>query len=119
MERSSNYVATIPNDELAAEKIAKTRQIVRDANRVLRDKRPAVWSAHWKRDWVRIPAGHRVSVYGRLGKDSKHARLYRIGGYYHRRSSQRILLEHASRIDVYLTPMHIYVPPAPQRLGLA
>jgi hypothetical protein len=119
MERSSNYVATIPNDALAEEKIAKTRQIVRDANRALREKRPAVWLDHWKADWTRVHAGHRVSVYGRLGKDNKHARHYRIGGYYHRYSSQRIRLEHASRIDVYLTPKYIYVPPAPQRLGLA
>jgi hypothetical protein len=119
MERSSNYVATIPNDALAAEKIAKTRQIVRDANRTLREKRPAVWSARWKSGWVPMHAGHTVVTYGRLGKNSPYARLYRIGGYYHRSSSQRIRLEHSSRIDVYLVPRHVYVPPAPQRLGLA
>lgn len=42
--------------------------------------------------------------FGRLGRDSPHRHLYAHGGPLHRRSSQMIKPEHASRFDVYVTP---------------
>lgn len=42
-----------------------------------------------------------VAVYGRLGKDSPHAPLYRPGGSLHKYSSQKIRHEHSVRLDVY------------------
>ena len=43
-----------------------------------------------------------VRVRGRLGPNSPHAALYRKGGRLHRRSSQDVLPEHSSRLDVYV-----------------
>ena len=43
-----------------------------------------------------------VRVRGRLGSNSPHADLYRKGGRLYRRSSQDVLPEHSSRLDVYV-----------------
>lgn len=44
-----------------------------------------------------------VVIRPRLGKNNRHAHLYRRGGPLYRQSAQTIRPEHGSRFDVYLT----------------
>ena len=113
MNRTSSYVMTVAtNDPRLPEIIANIKQTVKVWNaqrRVHEIESPkfVTYSYSGKQE-VRKRAFIRVR--GRLGKDNPNAKLYRQAGPLHRYSSQDIRVEHATRVDIYVTETNSYVP---------
>ena len=90
--RSKAYICTLSTyDE---EKIAAIRDMVAKTNLLNR--------LVDRRDIYERPVRYRLEIKPRLGRNSPHAHLYRLGGPLHRYSSQRIKTEHGQRFDLYL-----------------
>jgi len=109
---SSDYVMTIKSDDPRMsdllDSIRRSIKIYNAERRVHEIENPKFVTYSWSgKQEVRTRATLRVR--GRLGKDSPHAHLYRLGGPLHRRSSQDIKLEHAERVDVYIQERRHYV----------
>ena len=85
MKRTPTYVDTMStSDPMLQADIDLIRSTLRKSNKLPGQK-------------------YRLRVRGRLGKDNPHAHLYRVGGPLHRYCSQDIKIEHASRVDLYIT----------------
>lgn len=113
LPRTSSYVMTVDrNDPRLPNILANIRKSVKlwNAERRLRElEDPKFVDFSWSgRMEVRRRA--KIRVRGRLGKDNPKAPLYRLGGPLHRYTSQDIRVEHATRVDIYVTETNSYVP---------
>ena len=91
MVRTSTYRTTV-TDRNAQEIVLLRRQIrIMNAQQRVRE----LIEGEEKRRY-------RVTVRGRLGKNSPHRHLYAVGGKHYRRHSMDIRPEHAERFDVYV-----------------
>lgn len=110
---STDYVMTVQaNDPSLPDIIANIRRTVKAYNAHRRGyeiESPEYVDFSWSgKQEVRRRAV--VRVRGRLGKNSPHAHLYRVGGPLKRYSSQEIKLEHSERVDIYVAERRDYVP---------
>lgn len=83
--RSENYRFTVPNSPAGWLAITMFRVATKRDNKTRKPGTPR----------------KSVALYPRLGQDSPHRALYADGGPLHSDSSQRIKVEHSTRIDVY------------------
>ena len=113
MRNSTGYVCTVMADDPGLPKIiAAIKKQVKLANaheRVgeLLDPKYVTFSWSGKQE---VRKRQYVRVRGRLGKNSAHRDLYKVGSPLHRYSSQEIKLEHAERVDIYIAERRNYIP---------
>lgn len=92
--RSSNYKFTVNND---CEGLNKIRQLQKEAKIFNAEER-----LKEMKDPGYQPKIRRIAQYGRLGKNNPNAQKYRDANHTWRNAYQRILLEDAATIDVYV-----------------
>ena len=104
--RTSSYQFTVPaSTGLTDPALLQLRGQVTQANRDLKrvhELQVQEWLDSGKVGYRPRRVRLFVRVRGRLGPNSPHADLYRKGGRLYRRSSQDVLPEHSTRLDVYV-----------------
>jgi hypothetical protein len=88
-QRTDTYVDTYPVDNNLHWKIGLIRKVIKNSNKKLR-------SAGKDEQFF-------VRVRGRLGKNNPNAPLYHVGGELYQPYSEDIKLQHATRVDVYVS----------------
>ena len=104
--RTPSYQFTIPastgrNDPALLQLRGQVTQANRDL-KLVHELQVQEWLDSGKVGYCPLRSRLFVRVRGRLGPNSPHADLYRKGGRLYRRSSQDVLPEHSSRLDVYV-----------------
>jgi hypothetical protein len=112
-KRSSDYVGTfMTNDPKLPQIIANIKRTIKAFNaqrRVNEIEAPEYRTYSWS-GTVEVRKRAFIRIRGRLGKDNPNAKLYRVGGPLKRYSAQEIKLEHAQRVDVYVSERYNFVP---------